>query len=126
MSEETDIRALLDREAERCAALVADDIERLSALLTDDLVHIHTSGVTDDRQAYLHGVSERMAFLRVERGPLNVRLFGKAAVMTGNLDQTIRMRASGAEVHIRAMVTQVWTFGESGWRIASFQATRLD
>lgn len=126
ISHDAAVEALLEREAERCAVLLAGDIKRLTALVTEDLVHIHTNGATDDRQAYLRAVAERMTFLRIERGPLQVRIFGTAAVMTGELNQTIRIKTSGAEVDLRAMATQVWVFGEEGWRVASFQATILN
>ena len=126
MRDEAAIQAVLDREEERCAALLAGDVVRLASLVTENLVHVHTNGLIDDRQAYLHAVSERMEFLRVERGRLEVRIFGPAAVMTGELDQTIRIKASRTDVNLRAVATQVWVQTEDGWRIASFQATRMD
>src|ERR1700739_2839175 len=106
MGDEGAIQALLDREEERRAALLAGGVVRLASLVTEDLVHIHTNGLTDDPQTYLRSISERMEFLRVERGRLEVRIFGTAAVMTGELDQTIRIKASGTEVNLRAVATQ--------------------
>lgn len=117
-------REIEEAEARRCKALLADDLETLAALLHDDLVHVHSNGRAENRQAYLKGVAETLAFIRVDRGDLQVRGFGSVAVATGELRQLVRIRTTGAEHEMRVLTTQVWTKSDA-WKLASFQATTI-
>jgi ketosteroid isomerase-like protein len=102
-------------EAKRCAALVAGDVGILSELLADDLVHVHGGGSVDDRAGYLAGVAERFVFHAVERGPLNIRIFGDVAIVTGPLKQTLSVKGSGDRLEVEGPTTQVWVRTERGW-----------
>ena len=124
--EEDLIAALTVRERQRRDALVADDREGLAALLADDLVHVHTTGIVQDKQAMLGHAFGFLKFLEVERGPLLIRRLGPdAAVMTGPMTNIVRRRDQDGQVTVRAFVTQVWVRREQGWQIASFHAVRL-
>lgn len=112
-------------EAQRCAALVANDLPALETMVAADLVHIHATGQVDDRDGYLRGVADRLTFLSVERSELKVRVSGQSAVATGRLDQRLRVRATGQEISMSVMTTQVWVLADGGWRQTTFQATSL-
>lgn len=107
-----------------CGAL-ANDIEALRDLMSTDLVHIHTNGLTEDLEAYLSTVANRLEFLEIERGELKVRVYRDAAVVTGLLTQMIRVRATGATVPLRATLTQVWIRTADAWKQVSFQASAV-
>lgn len=121
---------LLGAESRRCAAIVAADIDGLSDLLADNLVHVHTTGLIDDRDSYLAGIRDRLEVRSVERGVIQVRRFGEAAVMTGALTNTVRRRADGPDAAwtvLPSFVTQVWVRQPAtGWRMASYHASRKD
>lgn len=125
----TDDDDLLATERRRCAAIMAADIGVLSGLLEGDLVHVHTTGLIDDRDSYLAGIRDRLEVRSVERGPLQVRRFGDAAVMTGTLTNTVRRRADGPDAVwtvLPSFATQVWVWAPgAGWRMASFHSSRL-
>lgn len=105
----TEDRAVLeDLEGRRCAALMAGDAEALAAMLSDDLVHVHLSGKTDGRDGYLDGFRRKYRFHDVVRGPLTIRVFGDAAVMTGPLTQSLDVLETGETMEVRAFTTQVW------------------
>nr|WP_180205968.1 nuclear transport factor 2 family protein [Pseudomonas sp. SbOxS1]NYU06169.1 nuclear transport factor 2 family protein [Pseudomonas sp. SbOxS1] len=125
MSEQQAITAIIERENLRCRVLVAGDIAQLSELVDDQVVHIHATGQTDDKPAYLKLVSEAIRFLRVERKGLEVRVYGDLAIATGRLVQDIELRASGERREMDVVTTQVWSCRQGVWRQVSFQATNL-
>lgn len=112
---------IIDAENRRRQALVASDITELSALFEDDLVHVHGSGRVHDKAGLLDFVTHEARFLAVERGPLNVRIWGDMAVVTGTMTNTMVM--NGVEARISGMATQVLRRGAAGWRFVSFQFT---
>jgi ketosteroid isomerase-like protein len=107
-------------------ALTSADSKALADLLGDDLVHIHANGHIEDKQQYLESISTKLQFIKVERASLNIRVYGDVAVATGILNQTVRVKASGATIDMRAVTTQNWICREDRWVQISFQATRLD
>jgi ketosteroid isomerase-like protein len=113
-------------EDDRMKALMGADSGALAELLGDDLVHIHANGHLENKQQYLDSVSTKLEFIRVERPSLEVRAYGDVAIATGVLDQTVRVKASGATINMRAMTTQSWVRRNDKWLQVGFQATRLD
>jgi len=113
-------------ETERGRALVQADWTALASLLADDLVHVHTSGVTDDKTNYLAAVSTKLEFLKVERVSLKVRCYSEIAIATGVVTQSVRVKGPGTVVDIRMATTQVWVLREGRWLQNTFQATRIE
>ena len=111
-SEEASIKQAEER---RCAVLMAGDHEALAAMLAEDLVHIHLTGQIDGKAAYLGGVREKYAFRDIARGPLNIRLYGDIAVMTGSLTQKVEVKSTGAVIDVKAVTTQTWLRAGDGW-----------
>lgn len=117
---------LVARERERRDALVADDMVKLGALMADDLVHVHTTGIVQDKAQLLGHAGGFLRFIDVERGPLAIRQLSQdAAVMTGTMTNTVQRRDHDERVTVWSFVTQVWVLRDDEWRVASFHATRL-
>lgn len=116
---------LLEREAARGRALVARDFTMLESLLSEDLIHVHSTGVVQDKAVYLDYVRGPLTFLSVERRDLKVKILGNAAVMTGYMSNVMQPPGPAAPVTVDSHVVQVWTLGTAGWQISLFQATRL-
>jgi ketosteroid isomerase-like protein len=112
-------------EHQRIQALLSKDWETLSSLLTDDLVHIHANGTVEDKATYMTTMSSQFEMLRVDRPALDVRVLGDSAIVTGPLNQGIRIMQSGAIVELQAVATQVWVKRPEGWAQCGFQATRV-
>ena len=112
-------------ERVRCRALVANDLETLGALMTDDLVHVHATGKTDDKAAYLGMVADQVRFLEASRTDYAVRVYGEVAIATGPLNQRIEFVSSGKQLDMHVMTTQVWVRRGETWSQSSFQATNL-
>ncbi len=87
--DEQEIRRL---ERQRCEALTSGDVEALGALMADDLVHIHGNGHIDGVADYLKGVETKYIFHRLDRGDLDIRIYGDCAVVVGSVEQTVEVR----------------------------------
>jgi hypothetical protein len=110
-------------EKERCRALTCGDYESLGQLLSEDLVHVHATGIIEDKAGYLKSIAAGLQFVRIERSSSKVRVYSDVAVMTGILEQTIRVLATNNIVEMRAVATQTWARSVTGWKQISFQAT---
>ena len=119
------VEEITRRESERMRALVKADWEALAELLAEDLVHIHATGLIDNKRDYLVGARTKLDYLKVERKSLKVRSLGEVAIGTGVLDQTLRIKGPDTLVELQTATTQVWVRQEGRWRQASFQATRI-
>jgi ketosteroid isomerase-like protein len=113
---------ILQAEDKRKAALAAVDITVLDGLFSDDLVHVHSNGIVQDKAALLSYIQESVASVVIERGPLNVRLFGDVAIVIGPMTNHTRRR-DGTEVVLKGTATQVLKREAANWRFVSFQLT---
>jgi uncharacterized protein (TIGR02246 family) len=118
MSEAKD--EVLALEERRCAAVAAGDLVGLADTLADDYLHVFGGGTTSGKGAY---VAELKAGPRThERENLNVRVYGDAAVVTGDIVNTMRYPGRPVNV-VRAFVTQVAVKRDGVWRFVSWQIT---
>lgn len=118
MTDET--QAVLELERRRCAAIGAGDLVALGEVLADDYVHVMGTGATKDKANYIETI--RNGPRVPERGDLTVRLYGNAAVVTGDIINRISYPGQETRV-INAMVTQVAVKADGRWRFVSFQIT---
>jgi ketosteroid isomerase-like protein len=119
---ESEIRRL---EELRNRSLVIEDVKTLASLIADDIVHVHTTGVVDDKTSYLQAVTTKLKFIQIDRPQLSIRVLGNVAIATGPLNQVIQLRDTGQVIKTSAIATQVWVKEAKGWVQTSFQATRL-
>jgi hypothetical protein len=112
------VDAVLAAEAERCRATSEQDWTALGALLHDTLTHTHMNGRVDSKPALLENVKRRPRTVR--RGPLSVRMFGDAAVMTG--PQYLDLGAGEVE----NQATQTWINIDGRWVLVAFHASTDD
>ncbi|QTH20927.1 nuclear transport factor 2 family protein [Rhizorhabdus wittichii] len=122
---ERGIAGVIAAEQRRGEALVARDFATLRTLVAPDITHTHTRGVTDDFDGYFRFVEQELAFLEASRGPLDVRISGDIAVMTGTMDNLVLPRGREEPIRTRAQALQVWAWRDGGWRMIAFQSTNL-
>jgi ketosteroid isomerase-like protein len=125
MAEDAVVAEIRRLEERRCQALMARDYRAISDLVADDLIHIHTTGLVEDKAAYMAGIEQRLDFSDVVREDLTVRVYGDVAVATGRLSQTVRVRTTDRRIDMKIVTTQVWVRWGGTWRQSSFQATHL-
>lgn len=117
MTTENDARAeILALEKKRCEALTSGDVNTLATIVSDDLVHVHGNGQVDGRDAYLDGVATKFIFHSIERGDLNVRVYGDCAVVVGPLEQTVEVRGVDKRNELKSMTSQTWVRRTDGWK----------
>jgi ketosteroid isomerase-like protein len=117
------VDALLALERRRCDAIARGDATALQALLSDDYVHVHMTGKVDDRAGHIQAVVARPR--TPERGPLNVRIYGEVAVLTGELTNRTPATAGQPERTMRAYCKQVAAKRDGAWRFVSLQLTPI-
>jgi len=108
--------AIAGADAARSRALIEQNYQALDALLHDELIHIHTSGVVERKAQFLETVRNRFRFLKVERRNYALRLAGAAVIAVGELDQRVQIQATGEEVNLEMITTQVWVARPVGWQ----------
>lgn len=119
MSVEDDVIAL---EKRRGDVIGAGDLAGLADVLADDYLHVLAPGKVVDKAAYVEMI--RNGPRRPVRGKLSVRVYGDAAVITGDLHNNIGAADAVRRV-IPAVCTQVAVKQSDGkWRFVSYILTQ--
>lgn len=119
-----DARSVADTQSRRFQAMVDADAETLDALLADDLVYIHTTGAIDTKASLIDSiVSGRIDYVQLASGESQQRVIGDAVVVTGTAQ--LAVVAGGAEHALTIRYTEVYIPAGDGWRLASWQSTRV-
>tara|TARA_B110001454_G_scaffold209723_1_gene223493 strand:+ start:4337 stop:4738 length:402 start_codon:yes stop_codon:yes gene_type:complete len=120
-----DLDGVLLAEQRRCEALKSDDFDTLRDLISTDIVHTHTRGNTDDFDSFFHHIQNRIEFVSCTRGPLSVRIIGSVAIMTGRMQNIVRLRGESDDITVSAQVMQAWEWQGDRWVLFAFQATTV-
>ncbi|OEO26047.1 DUF4440 domain-containing protein [Pseudomonas sp. J237] len=117
---------LLALEKERSRALVEEDYTAVNELFADDLVYVHTTGLVQGKADYLEYARSAVQYLAIERGPLDIRVYGDdLAIMTGPQCNTLQKRGGDQAMRGEGFATQVWVRTAKGWQMSSFHATKV-
>jgi ketosteroid isomerase-like protein len=102
-------------------AAVKQDAAGLQRYMAEDLQYAHAGGQTQTRDQYIAAVTKGPArYESFTFSDLKVKLYGKAAVLTGFVD--VKMVAQEA---FRVRTLQVYTENNGQWQMAAHQSTRL-
>ena len=102
-------------------AAVKQDSTGLQKYLADDLQYAHAGGQTQNKEQYISAVTKGPArYESFTFSDVNVRFYGKAAVLTGFVDVKMVGRDS-----FRVRTLQVYTEKDGHWQMAAHQSTRL-
>ena len=124
-SDDARIAEIIALDEQRRSALIVEDFATLDRLLADDLIHIHAAGNADTKQDYFKLIAEFCAFVAIQRGPMTIRFYGDAAIVTGAMTHTVRIKPTGAVRTMEAFGVQVWAPYGSSWRQVLYQATEI-
>lgn len=115
---------VLDTQQKRFRAMVEADRSALDALLSEDLVYIHTTGAVDTKSSLIEAVvSGTIDYTRLEAKDTTLRFAGNAAIITGTAELGV---VAGGTVHAASIrFTEVYVDAGDGWRLASWQSTRI-
>lgn len=113
---------VLQAEHQRCAAMVAADVVTLSRLLAPGLTYVHSSGLLQDKSAFLTSVKEeRPKFLAVTPADMQVRVVGDVAVVTGVIAQTTLVTGR-PERSYKIRYTDVHVRRGGNWELIAYHA----
>jgi hypothetical protein len=114
-------------EAVRAAAdgwttdAVKQDEAALGRFLADDLQYAHAGGQRQTKAEYIAGAMKGPPrFESFTFSDVTVRLYGKAAVLTGFVD----VKTPGRDA-FRVRTLQVYTEKDGQWQMAAHQSTRI-
>lgn len=113
--------ALMAEDA-RYAAQTARDFAAMQRLFADELVYIHSSGVVDDKAAFIEAQrSEAVVYRAMKRSDVAARVYGSVAILTGRgrFEVTLKGEDRIAEV----MFHSIWVKRGSGVQFVSWHAT---
>jgi len=121
-----DPEAIRDVEAVRYRAMVQGDLETLDRVLADDLVYTHSNGRVDGKESLLGALRDGILdYRRMELGEVSIRAWGEAGVVTGMVTMHVSVKAGEEtrDLTLPARFTAVYRYGETGWRLVSWQST---
>lgn len=118
-------REVLQVQTERNNALLAHDVKALESILTDELLWCHSSATLENKTQFLERVrSGTSVWLKLEPHDMHVRVYGEAAIVTGELQQTTT--GPGRKPADRTLRTiELYVRRNGHWRLADFQATAV-
>lgn len=119
-------RRVLAAEQQRFAALLSGDVTALRALMREDCAYTHSTGVLQDREAYLAPIAAgRTRYVAASGSEQRVRIIGDTAIVNGRA--TLNARVEG-DPNLRVndlRYTNVWIRSHSAWRLAAWHASRV-
>jgi len=106
-------------------AMIAQDFDALRALVADDCVYIHSTAVSETREAYFAGVKAGLydygAITTVHARNWSD---GNTVVRTGLTNMIVGERGKPKD-DTNLLCTTVWRREPTGWRLVLRQATRV-
>jgi ketosteroid isomerase-like protein len=102
-------------------AVIQQDKAALNKLLADDLTYTHASGKTQDKADYVSSiVTGPGRYESFQESDTNIRVYGKAAVLTGYVD----VKLVNAQPY-RVRTIEVYVEDGGQWRLAAKQSARI-
>jgi ketosteroid isomerase-like protein len=118
-----DAAAIRAADEQRCAAIGKRDRDLLSATLSEDLSYMHSTGLRDSKESYIHMSIEETP-RTVGRGETEVLLYGDIAVVRGDYQIHIEPDAAYPDGrNTNASGLQVWRREDGTWRLFLHQGT---
>ncbi len=124
MTDDADIKAVLDAEDRRYQAMIDADLETLDELCADGLSYAHSNGARDTKAEYFEKVrSGYYVYHRVDHPVERVEVLGDTAIVVGRM--TADLDSGGVRKTIDNLALAVWTRTVSGWRLLAYAPTPL-
>lgn len=120
---QNDIAEIEETEKARQRALTSLDVAALEWILADDLIHVHSTGMVHDKQQFIAHVQRMGGFRSIERGPLDIRVDGHIAIVTGSTANGVRSPETGEHVTLEGLSTLLMRRNERGWQVMLSQLT---
>lgn len=111
-------------ELKRFQAMTANDLPALGALLADDLIYTHSSGVADNKAAYLEALrSGKTRYVSIAPETTNVRIFGDTAIINGRIKAMVE--SGGQKNDLNLSYLCAWVRRGGTWQMVAWQSARI-
>jgi ketosteroid isomerase-like protein len=102
-------------------AIIKQEEAALQRVLADDLSYSHASGKTQNKAEYIAAVTKGPAnFESFTESDTKIRVYGKAAVLTGYVD----VKTVGRDSY-RVRTLEVYVENNGRWQLAAKQSARI-
>jgi ketosteroid isomerase-like protein len=116
--------AVLERDEEMAAAVVAGDTQRLEDIYAPDYIYVGSEGRQTTRAERLESFrTGRLRYLATKHTDTTVRIYGDTAVVQGVARSKVVW--NGREIEGDFRYVGVWVRQGGKWRIVLTQATRI-
>lgn len=119
------ISLLLQLEERRQKATIALDYAELDKLLADDLIFINGKGRRLDRAGHYNFLRDTVRTTAIERETPDIRLYGDAALMHGDITYYFTEMDSGANKSLTVRLSQIWVLRNGSWKQTLYHVTRV-
>jgi hypothetical protein len=124
VSEQETVAALLALEVRRQQATIDLDYAELDRILSEDLIFINGKGRKLDRQGHYDFLRDTVRTTRIERETPEVRVYGAAALMHGDITYYFTELGSQTKKSLTVRLSQVWAKQGGAWKQTLYHVTR--
>ena len=111
-------------ELQRFEAATKNDLDTLGKLLADDLTYTHSTGVLETKAQFIGSLKAgKLKFKKIEPADVQVRVYGKTALINGTAKLAVVSDGHPKDVNIR--FTDVWVSRAGQWQMVAWQSTKL-
>lgn len=104
-------------------ALLSGNADALSEILTDDYLHIHASGLRENRKEFIDSVRTRIRWHGIVSDSAEVIASGDAAVVIEDIAQEISFTGSLERKSLKLITTQIYRRDQGKWLLWFFQSS---
>jgi ketosteroid isomerase-like protein len=116
--------AIIELDAKRMAASVAQDYDTLNQLIGDDLIYTHSSARMDTKSSLIGNMkSGSTVYTAMTPSEVVAQDLGDSVVLTGVC--AISVNSGGKPNSFKVRFTDVYAKRGGGWQMVTWQSTRL-
>ena len=116
--------SLLEAEEARRVAMLDSNTQKLDMLMDDGMTYVHSSGIKDNKQAYLGLLlSGTVRYETLSFENLTIKIIGQVGLVSGNMLASVVR----GDIHKKVATSYlaVWDNTATGWQLLMVQATSL-
>jgi ketosteroid isomerase-like protein len=114
---------ILASELTRFRMMTERDTARLRDYLSEDLIYVHSNTMKENREEHISAISTgRIIYQRMDRKQAGVRLYGRTAIVNGEIQVTGLLNNTPFDVFM--LYTAVYRKNKGNWQLINWQTTR--
>ncbi len=118
-------RVLLSLERARFEAMTQKDVAFLKRVLDVSLTYTHSNGLVESKDEHIARIaSGQIVYRAIQPQHMDVRLYGKTAVLTGVINVQGRYQERDFDLKLRYI--DVYVRRPMDWKLVAWQSVRVD